>query len=385
MSDSSSSSNGPSNAQLKYRRDKDARAAVTQIGTSMPKLNSLNFPKWKKAFLDVAFVYQWSKEVYVPSDDQDNEDPDTEEYCQRLVAWQVIKLSTAKEFAYLTDEVPRGDSGAAWEAISNHFQRKTPQFIRDRTSEFFTLSMASSGLGLKQFANKVREDYNAIRELGGKLDPSQIEGVFINGLISEFNPKMLQLDTLKLSFTELVTALWDYAVKENIGVVNTKQPTNAFMTIVPQKKRTSDQRTTDLPNFCNTFAATGKCPRENCTFEHKPMPLGICYFWKRHGRCRQEDKCPHANTHDPATAAPSSKGTDVNMVGAERKQQRKQRRDRSNSRGNRRADQKHESSDEAFSSGSEGINIFMVDMVDFPPHVSEPWLLNLPSPVRSAT
>ena len=98
--------------------------------------------------------------------------------------------------------------------------------------------MVRTGLGLKQFANRVVTDYQQIKDMGGDLSESQVRGVFIQGLIDDFKPKLLQVEKLHLPFHELITELWDYAQKERIGQATTKQTAAAtFLTFVPHPSR----------------------------------------------------------------------------------------------------------------------------------------------------
>ena len=107
--------------------------------------------------------------------------------------------------------------GAKEPDFCNHFERRNAQFARGLTAEFFALSMTSTGLALKQFANRVQSDCSQLIDMGAKVDRSHVEGVFISGLIDDFKPKILQLEKQQLEFHELVNELWDYAQKENIG------------------------------------------------------------------------------------------------------------------------------------------------------------------------
>ena len=59
-----------------------------------------------------------------------------------------------------------GDAGRAWQQITNHFERHNAQFARGLTAKFFNRSMTSTGLALKQFANKVVADYNQLTDMG---------------------------------------------------------------------------------------------------------------------------------------------------------------------------------------------------------------------------
>ena len=45
-------------------------------------------------------------------------------------------------------------------------QKRPVQFVRDLTSSFYQLSMVRTGLGLKQFANRVVTDYQQIIDMG---------------------------------------------------------------------------------------------------------------------------------------------------------------------------------------------------------------------------
>ena len=197
-----------SNKQDEFKEDPST--AVHRIVKQMPILTDTNFPEWKEAIKIQQFVRGWPKEVFQPSNDQSKEDPKTELYQQRRLLWQVILLTTQANFRYLTRHLPFGDSGRCWEQICNHFERRNAQFVRDLTSSFYQLSMVRTGLGLKQFANRVVTDYQQIQDMGGDLPESQVRGVFIQGLIDDFKPKLLQVEKLDLPFHELIR---DYAQK----------------------------------------------------------------------------------------------------------------------------------------------------------------------------
>ena len=146
---SSSSSSGKSNAE-------DDRNSVNQIIKQTPILTESNFSEWKRSIQIVKFVRGWSDEVFAPSQDQSKEDPSDPVFHHRLILWQVLNLTTRGNFNYLTEQLPLGDAVKAWHQVSNHFERRNAQFARDLTAKFFNLLMTSTGLALKQFANRVQ-------------------------------------------------------------------------------------------------------------------------------------------------------------------------------------------------------------------------------------
>ena len=295
----------------------DERDPVNQIVKQIPVLIDSNFAQWKKAIQIAKYVRRWGDEVFVASPDQAKEDPTTALFQHRLVLWQVLIITTRANFSYLTNLLPMGDSGRAWLQITSHFERRNAQFARGLTAKFFSLSMTSTGLALKQFANRVQDDYNQLTDMGAVVDPSHIEGVFISGLIDDFKPKMLQLEKQTLQFHDLVNELWDYAQKENIGQATMKHSAAAFMSFVPPRdvrgkggKGGRQVRPHQRPpsgvdpgakerDFCNHFASTGVCHLKEgfCKYVHKVMPLNVCYHWKKTGRCRRRERCPYADTH----------------------------------------------------------------------------------------
>ena len=150
---SSSSSSGKNAAEID-------RNSVNQIVLQVPLLTESNFSEWKRSILIVKFVRGWSDEVFASSQDQSKDDPTDPVIRGRLIFWQVLNITTRRTYGYITEQLPLGDVGKAWHQITSHFERRNPQFVRTLTAKFFALSMTSTGLALKQFANRVQSDYN---------------------------------------------------------------------------------------------------------------------------------------------------------------------------------------------------------------------------------
>ena len=214
-SSSSSSSAGSGNEDEQKVRTpsevaRDERATLNLLLKMVPKLDGReNFWDWEDAILTQADWLAWPEGLLddpVPWDPGAEET--TEEKSSRRLAYAII-LHTTRQYDFVLTDVDRGDARGAWKALMGHFKRKTQGNLTVEKRKFYSLSMSSTKLDVKQFARATRRCQKTLNFIGGTGTATDQDcvTVLLSGLLSQFKSRREHIEAAEVgtySFAQMV-------------------------------------------------------------------------------------------------------------------------------------------------------------------------------------
>jgi hypothetical protein len=239
------------------------RAANTskelQICISLvPALEATNFDVWKKAVGHLKMLFQWDDAVLNP---RGAKPKDADKFADDMrLAYMAIFTTTAKLYSYLLEDVPEGDSSAAFTAICEDFQSTTTGGYVAASDAFTSSNMVSDQVAIGEFIALVSKRAKEFQRQGGNVDEKAKIAVLLKGLLPQFNTKKDSLydqDISTLTWATVVKQLKSYATHQNIKDLrngNTSSK-NTFAISAGQEE-------------CRNWAKYGECKYRNCKFQH---------------------------------------------------------------------------------------------------------------------
>ena len=201
----------------------------------VPNLKTEGFEGWLRALQGVAAQFEWydfeSADVEWTPLQFDNSDKATKR--QRMTAYTVI-TKTAKDYAYLYQNVSIGDAKGAYQKICSLLNRTTVGGFIEASAKLYESSMSKDKLTAGEFAAKIAERAKLVRKRGGNVDDKTMVFLLLKGLLPEFKhfkENVLASDSSTLTFDELTAKLHDYATTQ--GLVNLRHGGN--QTILAEK------------------------------------------------------------------------------------------------------------------------------------------------------
>jgi hypothetical protein len=227
-------------ANLSNRELSNAKAELLDLSKNTGLLSELGWPKFKEQLQLAAWMCNWPDDIMGDGVRPALTDMTNKQKLNRKNAYTLIirkTLGSDVEMLLKFDSCPLGDAKSAFNIVKDYYISTTQAAKNKANRQFFNSTMANSHTNIVTWSSYVQTMAADLKETtGDPLTPGMILTCYLEGLLVDFKPVMLLLNSEDgLTFDIAKKRLIAYAQSNNIekkqvgGRGSSEEKNNSFL------------------------------------------------------------------------------------------------------------------------------------------------------------